>query len=188
MQDTAYQSLLRSKRRRLHHQVAHVLEQQFSQTVETQPELVAHHYTEAGSIEQAIPYWQQAGELASTRLAFKETIAHLTQGLEILSTLPPSAERDGQELALRTRLGGTWMQLKGWGAPEVWPNLHPALGLAKSLSRQDVLFPIYWGLAENVLVQGRVDEALDWVKEMLVTAEASARTGSRPSGSSTSSG
>ena len=61
IQDTAYQSLLKSRRQQLHHQVAQVLVKQFPQTVETQPELVAHHYTEAGSIEQAIPYWQQAG-------------------------------------------------------------------------------------------------------------------------------
>ena len=69
VQETAYQSLLKSRRQQLHQQVAQVLEEQFPQTVETQPELVAHHYTEAGLIAQAIPYWQQAGERAIKRLA-----------------------------------------------------------------------------------------------------------------------
>ncbi len=64
IQDTAYQSLLKSRRQQLHQQVAQVLVKKFPQTVETQPELVAHHYTEAGLIVQAIPYWQQAGELS----------------------------------------------------------------------------------------------------------------------------
>ncbi len=66
IQDTAYQSLLKSKRQQYHRQIATTLEAQFPQTVETQPELVAHHYTEAELIEQAIPYWQQAGERASS--------------------------------------------------------------------------------------------------------------------------
>jgi predicted ATPase len=113
IQDTAYQSLLKSRRQQLHQQVAQVLVKKFPQTIETQPEVVAHHYTEAGSIEHALPYWQQAGNLASKRLVFKEAIAHLNQGMEILGTLPPSPERDGKELDLRTRLGMAWMALKG---------------------------------------------------------------------------
>ncbi len=59
IQDTAYESLLKSRRRQLHQQVAQVLEEQFPETVETQPEVVAQHYTEAGLAEQAIGYWQQ---------------------------------------------------------------------------------------------------------------------------------
>lgn len=61
IQDTAYQSLLKSKRQQLHQQIARALEDQFAGTKENQPELLAHHYTEAGLIAQAIPYWQQAG-------------------------------------------------------------------------------------------------------------------------------
>ena len=61
IQDTAYQSLLKSTRQRYHQRIAQVLAAQFPETVETQPELLAHHYTEAGLNEQAIPYWQQAG-------------------------------------------------------------------------------------------------------------------------------
>jgi class 3 adenylate cyclase/predicted ATPase len=172
VQDAAYQSLLKSRRRQVHQQIAHVLEEQFAETVETQPELVAHHYSEAGSIEQALPYWHQAGELASKRVAFKEAIAHLNQGMALIGTLPPSPERDGQELDLRTRLGMAWLALKGWAAPEVWTSLHPALGLAKSLGRRDALVPIYYGLSRSVMIQGRVVESLAWVNDMLAMAEA----------------
>ena len=75
IQDMAYQSLLKSTRQQYHQQIAHVLEEQFPDTKETQPELLAHHYTEAGLIEQAIPYWQQAGQRASQRSANVEAIA-----------------------------------------------------------------------------------------------------------------
>ena len=75
IQDTAYQSLLKSKRQQYHQQIAQVLEEQFPETEETQPELLAHHYTEAGLIAQAIPYWQQAGQRAIQRSANVEAIS-----------------------------------------------------------------------------------------------------------------
>jgi len=80
IQDTAYQSLLKSTRQQYHRQIAQVLAERFPETTETQPELVAHHYTEAGLITQAIPYWQQAGQRASERSAYVEAVAHLTRG------------------------------------------------------------------------------------------------------------
>src|SRR5215813_8154106 len=75
IQDTAYQSLLKSTRQRYHQRIAQVLAAQFPEMVETQPELLAHHYTEAGLNEQAIPYWQQAGQRAVTRSAYRKTAA-----------------------------------------------------------------------------------------------------------------
>src|SRR5262249_54205559 len=92
IQDTAYQSLLKSKRQQLHQQIAQVLTDRFPETVETQPELLAHHYTEASLKEQAIPYWQKAGQRASQRSANMEAVAHLTRGLELLKTLPDTPE------------------------------------------------------------------------------------------------
>ena len=146
VQDAAYDSLLKSRRQALHATIARVLAANFPQTTASEPELLAHHLTAAGQAAAAIPFWQQAGELALKRLALKEAIAHLNQGIETIGTLPPSPERDGQELNLRTPLGMAWLALKGWGAPEVWTSLHPALGLAKSFGRHDALLPIYWGL------------------------------------------
>ena len=105
IQDTAYQALLKSTRQQYHQQIAQVLAEQFTETVETQPELLAHHYTEAGLTAQAIPYWQRAGERATQRSAYVEAISHLTKGLELLRTLPETAERTQQELTLQVALG-----------------------------------------------------------------------------------
>ena len=93
IQDTAYQSLLKSTRQQYHQRIAQVLEEQFPETVETQPELLAHHYTEAGLAEQAIPYWQRAGQRAIERSANVEAIGHFTQGIELLKQLPETPER-----------------------------------------------------------------------------------------------
>ena len=172
VQDAAYDSLLKSRRQNLHAKIACVLEEHFPTTKDTEPELLAHHLTAAGETETAIGYWQKAGKLALKRMALKEAISHLNNGMEIIGTLPQSSERDGKELDLRTSLGTAWLALKGWAAPEVWNSFHPALGLAKSLSRHDALVSIYYGLWSSVVTQGRVAESLDWVNEMLGSAEA----------------
>src|SRR5213594_2513322 len=88
IQEAAYQSLLRSTRQQYHQRMAQVLEAQFPETVATQPELVAQHYTAAGCAEQAILYWLRAGQHASDRSAHVEAISHLTTGIELLTTLP----------------------------------------------------------------------------------------------------
>src|SRR5262249_49322481 len=84
IQEVAYQSLLKSTRQQYHQRIAQVLEAQFPDMAATQPELLAHHYTEAGLCEPALPYWQRAGRQAARRAAHLEAIAHLTKGLEIL--------------------------------------------------------------------------------------------------------
>jgi hypothetical protein len=104
-------------------------------------------------------------------MALVEAIAHLNKGLELVAALPPSAERDGSELDLRTLLGTASMALKGWGAQEVWDSLHPALALANSLHRNDALVPILWGLFRYVQTSGRVGESLHWVTQLMNAAE-----------------
>src|SRR6266850_6492339 len=81
IQDAAYASLLKSTRQQVHQQIAQVLEARFPALVETQPELVAQHYTVAGCTEQAVVYWQRAGELATGRSANLEAISHFTTGI-----------------------------------------------------------------------------------------------------------
>ena len=93
IQDAAYQSLLRSTRQQHHQHIAQVLEARFPEICETQPELLAHHYTEAGLEEKAVAYWQQAGQQALQCSANPEAVEHLTKGLELLSTLPESPAR-----------------------------------------------------------------------------------------------
>ena len=119
MQDAAYASLLKSTRQQYHQQVAQMLEARFPDTVETEPELVAHHYTEAGCYAQAVGYWQQAGQRAIQRSANVEAIAHLRQGIELLTTLPDTPERVQAELTLQTTLGPALMATRGFAAPEV---------------------------------------------------------------------
>ncbi|MBI3796326.1 MAG: AAA family ATPase, partial [Deltaproteobacteria bacterium] len=88
IQDAAYQSLLKSTRQQYHSQIVRVLAEQFPEIKDTQPELLAQHYTAAGLLEQALPYWQQAGERATQRSAYVEATAHLAKGLEVVQVLP----------------------------------------------------------------------------------------------------
>jgi len=172
VQDAAYDSLLKSRRQELHAKIARVIEERFPNIKSTEAEVLAHHLTAAGLTEAAIPLWQSAGAMALKRMALTEAISHLDKGLELVSTLPRSSERDASELGLRTVHGTAWLALKGWPAREVWTSLHPALALAKSLERNDALLPILSGLQYNVQSQGRVAESLRWVEEMLETAKA----------------
>ena len=119
VQDAAYSSLLKNTRQQLHTKIATVMEAHFPTVAEAEPELLAHHYTEAGLHAQAVQYWQRAGERAMQRSATVEAIAHLTKGLEVLTTLPDTPERTRQELSLRTALGPVLMVTRGVAAPEV---------------------------------------------------------------------
>src|SRR5215475_11469663 len=96
IQDTAYQSLLRSTRQQHHQHIAQVLEARFPEVMATQPELLAHHYTAAGCTDQAVLYWQRAGQHASDRSANLEAISHCTTGIELLTTLPETPEHTQQ--------------------------------------------------------------------------------------------
>jgi tetratricopeptide (TPR) repeat protein len=171
VQDAAYESLLKTRRQELHGKIARVIEARFPNIRRAEPEVLAHHLTEAGLTWAAIPFWQAAGELASKRMALTEAIAHLNQGLELVSMLPRSSQRDAGELGLRCALGTAWMALEGWVSPEIWTSLHPALALAKSLRRYDALAPIFFGLTGHIFSQGRVAESLPWVEEMLNFAQ-----------------
>ena len=115
----AYQSLLRSTRQQYHQHIAQVLEQRFPDIAATQPELLAHHYTEAGLHTQAIPYWHKAGLRASERSAYVEALAHLTAGLSLLPLLPATPARTQQELVLQLAMGPVLAATKGNAAPEV---------------------------------------------------------------------
>src|SRR5205823_285263 len=118
IQEAAYESLLKRTRQQYHQCIAQVLESQFPETAETQPELLAYHCTEAGLEAQAVPYWQRAGQRAMERSAQVEAISHLTRGLEALATLPDIPERLQHELDLQISLGAAWGLARGWAAPE----------------------------------------------------------------------
>jgi predicted ATPase len=116
LQETAYQSLLKSTRQQVHQRTAQVVVEQFPDLVETQPEWLAHHYTEAGLAEEAVAYWQQAGEHSNKRSAYVEAVAHCTRGLEVLRTLPDTPTRVQQELALQLLLSEVSQQYRRAGS------------------------------------------------------------------------
>ena len=117
VQDAAYDSLLKRSRQTLHGKIARVIEERFPNVKINEPEVLAHHLTAAGLAENAIPLWQAGGDLALKRMALAEAVSHLNQGLELISTLPRSSQRDASELELRTRLGTAWVALKSWATP-----------------------------------------------------------------------
>src|SRR6266481_3438221 len=119
IQDAAYESLLKSTRQSYHQRLAQVLETQFPETAETQPELLAYHWTAAGLTAQAVACWHHAGQRAIERSAHVEAIAHLRQGLALLETLPETPERLHREVDMSSALGASLIATKGYGAPEV---------------------------------------------------------------------
>jgi TOMM system kinase/cyclase fusion protein len=171
IQDTAYQSLLKSTRQQYHQQIAQILEERFPETKETQPEFVAHHYTEAGLIEQAILYWQQAGQKAVARSANVEAISHLTKGLELLKTLPDTPERTQHELTLHLTLGVPLAVIKGCPSPEVERAYSRALELCRQMGETPELFPIVGGLWQFYLVRAEHQTARQLGEQLLSLAQ-----------------
>jgi predicted ATPase len=171
IQDTAYQSLLRSTRQQYHQRIARVLEARFSELCETQPELLAHHYTEAGVLAQAIPYWQRAGQRAIERSANLEAIEHLTKGLEVLKTLPDTPERTQQELTLHTTLGMPLQATRGFAAPEVGHVYARARELCRQVGETPQLFPVLWGLWWFYEVRGEIQTARELAEQLLTLAQ-----------------
>jgi predicted ATPase len=147
IRDAAYEALLKSRRKELHSRIAEALVRQFSDRVASAPELVAHHYTEAGFVPQAIPYWQRAGQVASQRSAHAEAISHLTKGLDLLKTLPDTFERAQYELTLQIALGAPLIATKGYAASAVEEAYTRALELCRQMGEPPQLFPVLWGLS-----------------------------------------
>jgi predicted ATPase len=171
IQDAAYQSLLKGTRQKYHKQIANVLEERFPETKETQPELLAHHYTEAGLIAQALPYWQGAGQRAAQRSANIEAIAHLTKGLELLKTLPETPERAQQELALQITLNSPLIATKGYAAPEVERVCSRALELCRQVGETPLLFPVLIGLSSFRFVRAEHQTARELAEQCLSLAQ-----------------
>jgi class 3 adenylate cyclase len=139
IQDAAYSSLLRSRRRELHARVAELLQERMPERTETEPELLAHHYTEAGLAAQAIDYWLRAGRRSAERSANVEAVGHLNRGLEVLRTLPETVERARQELALQVALAGPLIASKGYAATEAAAAASRARELCEQLGDADRL-------------------------------------------------
>jgi predicted ATPase len=171
IQDTAYQSLLKSTRQGYHQRIAQVLEAQFPATVDQQPELLAHHYTEAGLAEKAVPYLYHAGQNAIQRSAHVEAISHLRQGLELLKTLPETPDRVQREVHTLIALGASLLATKGQAAPEVEQTYLRAQHLCQHLEIPYELFPILRGLWIYHLVRAELQTAHTLGKQLLTLAQ-----------------
>ena len=171
IQDAAYQSLLKSTRQHYHQRIAQVLEAQFPQTAEAQPELLAHHCTEAGLIEQAVGYWHKAGQSAIERSAHVEAIAHLRQGLALLQTLLETPERLQYEVDLLITLGASLRATQGTGALEVGATYTRARQICQQLEAPPQLFPILRGLWNYHLIRAEYPTAHELGEQLLILAQ-----------------
>ena len=167
VQDAAYDSLLKTRRGELHAKIAHVLENDFADRVKSAPEWLAHHHTQAGNLETAIPLWRKAGTLAVGRVALKEAVAHFQKGLMLIDQLAPSAARDGLELTIREPLSAAWTGLHGWAAPEVGVNAAAVLRLAENQDNAQSLLLAMWWMWTNTITQGRIADSGRWVERLL---------------------
>ena len=118
VQDTAYGSLLREPRRALHARIADVLERQFADIAESQPELLARHCTEAGLIEKAADFWGKAGQRSLARSALVEAMEQITQATDQLATLPTTPALRREQIRLQVALITPLLHVKGYAAPE----------------------------------------------------------------------
>ena len=153
VQDAAYGTLLRGKRQKLHGRVAHVLEEQWPETAETQPELLAHHCAQAGLVERAIAYYARAGQRAVARSAMAEAIAQLKKGLELLTSLPDGASRQRQELELQIALGRALIAAQGYAAPAVGETYARARAVCEQLDRPPEIVPVLYGQCAHTSVK-----------------------------------
>ena len=145
IQEAAYDTLLKSVRQQYHQRLAHAYVTRFPEMAQSRPELVAHHYSRAMQPAAAVPYWQQAGELAVARSGYEEAIAHLGEALEQIRLVPASDERTATELGLRVSIGPALIAAKGMAAKETGENYTRACELAETLGETKERFAAYWG-------------------------------------------
>ena len=167
IQDAAYQSLLKSRRQYYHERIARTLAAHFPETGDLHPELWAHHYTQAGLKEEALPYWYQAGERAAGQSANEEAVRHLQTGLTLLDSLPASPQRQRHELAFHVALGRSLMVVRGSAASEVEQAYRRAQGLCEQLGDRDQLFTILRGVWAHHLVRGALQRARELGEQLV---------------------
>ena len=172
VQDVAYDTLLREKRQQLHARIAGVLDRQFN-VGDSQPELLARHYTLAMMPRDAITYWQRAGDRATKKSANKEAITHFRNALQLLETLAERASYAEQELQLLLSLGPALMTTRSSVAPEIGRVYARARELASAGHRIADLFPTVWGAWLIAFSAGDFATAARLTDELFGMADAS---------------
>ena len=175
IQDAAYESLLKSTRQQYHQRIAQVLEAQFPETAEAQPEFLAHHYTEAGLIAQAVSYWHKASQRASDRSANMEAISHLTTGIALLQTCQRRLSIPSRSLTLYIALGAALVVTKGYAASEVEHAYTRARALCQQVGETRSACPGPVGLGRFYLGRLQLHTARE-IGEQLAAPGATCRT------------
>jgi class 3 adenylate cyclase/predicted ATPase len=159
VQDAAHGSLLRSSRQQLHAQIADALQTHSPELMESQPELFAQHYTEAGLVEKSVTYWGQAGRRSAARSAMAEAVAQLQKGLHQLKLLPETPERQRQELEFCSSLGAALRFAKGLAALETGLAYARARELWEKLGSPSEFLHVPYGQSRFHSARGEFDLA-----------------------------
>jgi predicted ATPase len=170
VQDAAYSTLLRSRRQQLHARIAAILESKFPETVAATPEILAQHYTLAGSAAQAVPCWLKAGQAALNRSTLTEAIGHLTKGLGLVQGIVDETVRAELELGLQTTLAVVLAGAKGFAVPEVEQAYVRARALCDQIGKNQQFFPVLYGLFLFHWVRAHLETARSGAEEMLSIA------------------
>ena len=171
VQDAAYQSLLKSARLQLHARIAETLEQRYPEVAAVQPEILAHHYSEAGFAELAIIYWLKAGIQAANRYAHPEAIAYLRLGLELVTEVDETAKRSAMEIELQAALGLSLPAIKGFASPEVGAVYKRAEQLCSVTGNRSSLSDALTGLWYHHVVRGEVQLAQELAARSFTIAQ-----------------
>ena len=156
VQEAAYESLLKSRRQLLHKQIGDVLRDKFPMIAETEPEVVAYHFTEAGLSEVALEWWGKAGKQALKRSAYSEAIAHFGKAVAISDELPVERRRTINRLDLQIAYGRALRGSLGHSAPETVAAWTRARQLAADINDPVELAPIHSGLFNACLTHGEI--------------------------------
>jgi predicted ATPase len=174
VQETAYNAVLRERRAELHGRIARTLAADFPEVLENQPELIAHHCTEAGLDEEAVEFWREAGELAISRSASHEAVAHLQNALAILGRFAECHFRDRTELGLQTSLGGALIAARSFAAPETGEAFLRAWELCQRLGDERRQWPVLFGRWIHHTARAELEDSLRVARDMLRLAEGQA--------------
>ena len=167
VRDAAYGSLLRGSRQELHALIAQALQAQSAELMETQPELFAWHYAEAGLVEKSVGFWAKAGQRSAARSALAEAAAQFQKGLDQLALLPETPERLRQQLEFCSALGAALRAVKGLAAPETGQAYAQALELWEQLGSPTEFVEIPFGLSRYHAYRGEFDLALRLDEDLL---------------------
>jgi class 3 adenylate cyclase/predicted ATPase len=177
LQGAAYASLLKSKRQVLNKAIAETLENRFADRTRNAPEVVAHHYTEAGLFDQATDYWLKAAQREMERFANAEAVGHASKGLELLKSLPENIERDRKELLLQTVLGTALGVSKGYTPPEVGEAFERAYVLSEKVGDTPARFMMLQGLWTYYLMRARYSISREIADRIMALATDAAEPG-----------